>query len=143
MRIATLASALLAATVLATPAPADEASPKSRFHQYLWEQLDTDGDGAISRAESEARRAALFQAADLDRDGVLNFDEMQEYIELRRQARKLARFKVIDTNGDGVISADELGQVADRFWARLDADGDDRVTPEELRQGRHRHHHRR
>lgn len=140
MRIGIIASSLLAAVVLTAPALAEEGAGPSRFHQFLWQQLDTDGDGAISREESDARRAALFKQADVDGDGKLNFSELQTYNELRRQARKLARFKAMDTNGDGVISEDELAQLSDRFWARIDADGDDRITPDEMRQMHLRHH---
>jgi len=140
MRIALIVSSL--AIALATPAFAEESSGKSRFHQYIWQQLDTDGDGMISRQESDARRQALFAEADLDGDGKLNFEEMLEYQELRRQLHRQARFKALDADGDGVISQDELAQRADRFWARLDADGDGAITPDEMREGRKRHHRR-
>ena len=142
MRIAIIASSLVAAVALTTPALAEESSGKARFHQFMWQQLDTDGDGMISRQESDARRQALFAEADLDGDGKLNFEEMLEYQELRRQLHRQARFKALDADGDGVISQDELAQRADRFWARLDADGDGAITPDEMREGRKRHHRR-
>jgi len=45
-------------------------------------QLDTDGDGAVSRAELEAahqRHMALFEQADTDRDGKLTRGEMRAF----------------------------------------------------------------
>jgi hypothetical protein len=40
-------------------------------------KLDTDGDGAITRAEWEALRLARFDAADSNKDGVLSKEEMR------------------------------------------------------------------
>ena len=142
MRIVVVASGLAAAVAFAAPALAEEDHGLSRFHQFMWQQLDTDGDGVITRQETEARHQALFAEADVDGDGKLNFDEMQEYQELRRQAYREARFKALDADGDGAISEAELTQRSERFWAHLDADGDGAVTPEEMRE-QHRRDHRR
>jgi hypothetical protein len=56
--------------------------------------LDTDGDGAVSRAELEAahqRHLALFDQADTDRDGKLTRDEMRAFHARQWQERRSQR----------------------------------------------------
>lgn len=51
---------------------------------------DTDGDGAISRAEAEQhvpRLATKFDRIDSDRDGKLTQDELRAYGEIRRSRK--------------------------------------------------------
>ena len=60
-------------------------------HAAMMSQLDTDGDGRISRAEFEQgqqraleRRMQRFDQADTDRDGTLSPEEMQAWRETMR-----------------------------------------------------------
>lgn len=69
--------------------------PRHPMMGLMMGRLDTDGDGAISRAEMEAahqRQAAMFDQADTDRDGKLTREEIRafharQWPESRGQAR--------------------------------------------------------
>lgn len=58
----------------------DEAkgkSPHAGFHGKYFEKRDTDGDGAISRAEWMAASEERFKKADADGNGSVTRDEMK------------------------------------------------------------------
>ena len=109
-----LALMLAAGAVQAqTPAEAPQAGDK-RPAPFV--QLDTDKDGNISRAEWDAPRLAALKAMDPDADGVVTLAEMKAEAVARATARA------------------EAG--AERRFARLDADGDGRVTAAEAMMAR-------
>ena len=82
----------------ATPAPATPKSPSKGERQALaiFNSLDTNGDGRISRAEAawairvRPSLAELFREADLNGDGYLTQAEIRTVAE-RRRAERLAR----------------------------------------------------
>ncbi|WP_233356126.1 EF-hand domain-containing protein [Henriciella aquimarina] len=115
------------------------------------EQLDTDGDGQITKAEVEAMKASKFEEADANGDGGLTMEELDAYHEAQRQKRmeamKQRMFERGDTNGDGVISLDEFEDRGAPMFERVDADDDGVITAEEIeamkeKRGKHgwRHH---
>lgn len=57
------------------------ADASTSGNDQSWASLDTDGDGSISRAESQAHAglARIFDAADADKDGKLTPDEYRAY----------------------------------------------------------------
>jgi len=61
---------------------------------------DTDGDGAVSRAELIASVDKRFAKMDANGDGQLSKAD--------REARRAARFAKMDTNGDGGVSQAEM-----------------------------------
>ena len=104
--------------------------------------LDTDGDGKITRAELDARKADRQKAMDPDGDGFITLDEMKahaaEQARTRAEAMVDRMFARLDTDKDGKLSAAEAlsgpmgGQRgAERMFDRLDRDGDDAISAEE------------
>lgn len=80
-------------------------------------ELDTDGDGRISRAEAAARPqfAARFDQVDGNRDGYLVSSELRAAAEQHRgeftaqqRERFEAKFTAADRNGDGKLSRAEV-----------------------------------
>ncbi|MFL4470616.1 EF-hand domain-containing protein [Tateyamaria armeniaca] len=108
--------------------------------------LDADGNGEVSLAELQARGEARFEAADTDGDGFLTQAELEAAGRERagdRAARILAR---MDANDDGKLSPDEMkGPRRDpgRLFERIDADNSGGISPEEFEEARARMQERR
>lgn len=98
--------------------------------------IDTNGDGAVSKAEAEAARAAKFAEADANGDGALTLEEITAHRDTerseKRAKRQQAMFERGDKNGDGVITVDEFAKPGKRF-DRADADGDGLITQDEMK----------
>src|SRR5688572_1991547 len=111
--------------------------------------IDTNGDRALDEQELRAAVAASFKAADADADGYLTADEARAARmagDVERMTRGLGallgargrnaetateRFARLDADGDGRISQKEFVD-APHPLLRFDADGDGRVTREEI-----------
>ncbi len=75
---------------------------------------------------------------DLDGDGALSFDEMRvvhrdlvENARPRFRPPHMAPSLQHDTDADGIISEDELLRLARRIYDAFDADGNERISPQE------------
>ena len=96
------------------------------------QELDTDGDGAVSRAEFLAPHDARVQAMDADGDGQVTEQEMIDFAMARVQARIAERFADLDSDGDGVLTAEEIAARPNERFARMDQDDDERLTVHDL-----------
>jgi Ca2+-binding EF-hand superfamily protein len=98
-----------------------------RAENRLFERLDTDKNGEISRDEVAAARQKREQRLaemDTDKNGDVSREERRAY------------FAKADTDGDGGLGLDEYkAQAAERAsarFARLDRNGDGKLSVEEL-----------
>jgi Ca2+-binding EF-hand superfamily protein len=149
-----LSTCLLAAAVLVTGAASAGDQPRAGArHDQM--RADTDGDGRVSRAEATAAGAEKtgewFDTADLNKDGYVTQEEIQQARDSRREQFRAdmkvkmdERFKEADANSDGSLSLDEvqakMPRLADRFTS-IDADKNGLLSREELaRSGPHRGH---
>lgn len=158
------AGAAFAQTTPAPAAPAPQAAPQggsAPHHRMggpgehghggmMWmKSVDTDGDGAISKAEADA----LFNKIDTNHDGKLDKSEMAAYRkaawEQRRTEMKAefeAKFKAADKNNDGALTKDEFKaafpRMANRF-DKLDANHDGKVTMAEIQSDMQKMHNER
>jgi EF hand len=83
-----------------------------RAASALFDKLDRDHDGTLSRRELRGRVSASdFSNADPDRDGTLSKDEYLALVE--------RRFRAADTDNDGTLTAKELNSPAGRALLRL------------------------
>lgn len=137
-----LSAALLLGGALAALADAprgDRAATHGARLEQMFDRIDADGDGAITRVELEAAPAARFAAADADGDGKATVDEIAAMLRTDADARAARMLSLRDANGDGALSADEMAprraDRADRMFSGMDADGDGRVTRAEAEAG--------
>lgn len=134
LRILLIASAAIIIPAAGVTAALAQDGPPRRGAAL--EELDTNQDGEISRAEADARRQAMFAEIDTNGDGALSIEEMTAHREARRaerQERRRARgFGRLDQNGDGQISADEFSGPALSRFERADLDENGVVTETEL-----------
>lgn len=138
-------------------------------HDQKFEEMDTDGNGAITVAEADAVARDLHGRADRDGDGRVTSDELESlYRELARESGKghgpdgaahagdTARgshdaeirdaVAEMDADGDGTISRDEFMDTSREKHDMSDLDGDGSVTRAEFEEAkrqakdRKRHH---
>lgn len=137
--LAALALALALPTARAadpvTSQPAPQTVPPGPAHKGAahFKQLDTNGDGSLSREEAQAAPglSKQFDTLDADKNGQITPKEMMA------QAKSKAgeAFAKLDADSSGSISRTEAAG-APRLAARfdeLDADKDGQLSPEELR----------
>lgn len=104
----------------------------------LFEQVDADKDGKVTRAELEAFRADRLKRFDRDGNGQLSMTEFEGlWAELTRPMTVRA-YQFLDADGNGQVTTDELARPSDRMFARMDRDGDGAVVQGEGRDQRGR-----
>ena len=131
----TAAVAIAAPLALAQGGPGrpDREEMRERIQEQLAE-VDTNGDGAISKAEADAMRARHFDEVDANGDGVATQAEFEAHRERKQAERRSARYARLDTNGDGSVTKDEFLAGNDERFSRGDRNGDGTITREELRE---------
>ena len=109
---------------------------------------DTNDDGLVARSEVAAPMRDRFDRMDENGDGVLEADEI-ESLRARmgpgagrggRDGRAgrgmrgdpIARLRAFDGDGDGRITREEIPEQARGMFDRVDANGDDVITEDEL-----------
>ena len=116
----------------ASPAP---AAPIARG-QRRFQNMDRNGDGAISRAEWRGN-AQTFENEDWNNDGILSGDEVNAAVTRPRgravgtSGNAASRFGSLDVNGNGRIELREWDGTAAAF-DRLDANNDNVLSRAEL-----------
>ncbi|TCR71455.1 EF-hand domain-containing protein [Rhizobium sp. BK376] len=118
------------------------ASDRERARD-MFRELDTNGDHKLEFSEIEAARARLFDRLDVNRNGILDPQEIQAAVESAKSAKgagagmQLAdlqlRKAMMDRNGDGKISRDEFASFIPDGLIKADADGDQALSLRELR----------
>lgn len=124
------------------PAASDEGgSPAEAFIK----QLDMSGDGVVSLDEAFAPQKEQFKEIDADGSGTLDAGEASKAFKAKVPKEMLEEKKKggmpdpgetcitnLDKNGDGSVDAAEFEQPTAESFGRTDADGDAKVTTEEV-----------
>ena len=138
--ITTLCSVIVSSIALAAPQGNAPEGAARQHHRHggtvLFERLDKNKNGKVTRDEARQAKTARFNAMDKNRDGVLTQQEAQAARQDQHRHIAEERFAQRDTDKDGRLSKAESGMPEERF-ARLDTDGDGVLSKEEL-QARHR-----
>ena len=103
-------------------------------HKPTFEQLDADGNGALSKAEIAAMGLARFDAADTNGDGLLSAEEMTAKAQQRIAKRTAAMIERFDKDGDGALSAEEMPQRRgpQQLLDKADTDGNGSISKAEF-----------
>jgi len=143
------ALALMIPAALAAPAFAQGEGRQNAPH-LIFEELDADGNGAVTLEEVQAAGSARFAGTDADGNGALSRGEMLAHALGRVEARVDRMLEHGDADGDGQLTMAEMemareggghgrfggrGPNPERMFERLDADGDGSVTEAEFDQG--------
>jgi Ca2+-binding EF-hand superfamily protein len=118
--------------------------PMGAMSNLLFEAIDVDGDGMITKREL-SRAAAQFKKLDTDGDGNISLAEVAPQGMAMGPAmaggqfgdpnQMIASLMQNDKNGDGKLTADEIpGPMAQQMIQNGDKDGDGALSREELAQ---------
>lgn len=140
-------SGLIAAGCLVCAAPLVQACDVKHHGAsggMFLQEMDKNGDGAISKKEFDAFHNAYFKELDANHDGKITQDEM----DARKAMGKCdvnfdSRFDESDINNDGALSKDEAEIGMPMLFARfdeIDANKDGKISKEEMAAGMKKMH---
>ncbi|TPM42702.1 signal transduction protein [Mesorhizobium sp. B2-3-2] len=118
-------------------APLSAAHAQDLSSGRLFQRIDTNGDGVISKDEILAGRQRLFSRLDRNGDGVIDKDEIEVARDAIMDRAEAAAARLgnamrrVDTNGDGKVSADEFRSSTPLFDL-ADRNGDGKLSPDEI-----------
>jgi len=110
---------------------------KGFMMQNMLEELDTDGDGKVSKEEITVARTAKFQEADANSDGQLTQAELEAFKaaekERREAERKKKKFEALDADGNGSASLEEFLAARPEAFDRMDRNDDGFLSEDDYR----------
>lgn len=144
---ATTAALVLGGAFAAVSAQADSDRGWGRHHEsfgrhqaMMFDQVDANKDGRITKEEIDARRAQMLAKFDANKDGVLTLEEFQGVWNDITHQRMVRKFQRMDRDGDGKVTTEELNRPMDRMMGYLDRNDDGVIERDEMgRRGGHHH----
>jgi Ca2+-binding EF-hand superfamily protein len=139
---AALSGILMSISLSHAESPSGIANPNSQLHgdidRMIFNKLDTNGDGFISRKEFDAYNAKHFNELDTNKDGKLSLEELQGR---HNQAMSHGdgtthldeRFNAADANHDGGLDREEAKNMPmlSQYFDEIDTNHDGKVTRQE------------
>lgn len=153
---ALLVAGVVAAPVLAQPGPGGHRHGGGFAMGEAFARADANNDGRVSRDEGWAWLQARFAEVDVNRDGGVTIEEMRahaqsrmggrtppEQVRERMEQRGQGMFRALDANGDTRVTLEELRPFAEAMFRARDANTDGALSREEVmpRRGEYRGHH--
>ena len=130
----------LASTVVSAEPGEHHGQKQGQMHgqmaEQMFKQVDTNRDGAISKAEFNAYQGKQFKRMDANGDGKISHDEMDAGH--KKPANNGAthldkRFQAADANQDGGLNREEAKAMPmlTMYFDEVDSNKDDKVTRKE------------
>lgn len=121
---------ITAADIAASPAVARR---NQKMAQRLFDKLDANHDGVVTRDEYLAAAAARFDALDTAHSGKLTAQEIAASPKMLRHDEFAARRELrhIGAGADGSVTLDQYLAAAKTHFAKLDANGDGFIEADE------------
>lgn len=145
MQSKTMILSVLGAAMVASAGFAVAQGKGGHGERPSFEEVDTNGDGKITRDEMQAHAATRFGEADSDGDGAISRAEMLAKAMARAEKRVDRMMGRMDADDDGKVSQAEMQQMRDkhmgRMIERMDTDGDGALSKEEFGKGHRKGHH--
>ncbi|WP_371226399.1 EF-hand domain-containing protein [Roseovarius sp. 2305UL8-3] len=118
-------------------AHAQEDGKPPRGPQFSFEEVDTNADGKLTKDEMRDHRRIQFMKMDTDGDGQVSEAEMREGMQAKSADRIEKRIshmmKRHDANGDNQLSPDEIKpKRMGKMFDRADTDGDGAISRAEF-----------
>jgi Ca2+-binding EF-hand superfamily protein len=146
-----LITTLIATFCLSTISQAVLAcEPVGHMVDHHFDDVDTNHDGAISKAEADAYHNKHFKQLDANSDGKITREELtatgmkcHEKSQTKFKDRFYQRFDEIDINHDGMLSKDEteIGMpMVFKHFDEVDANHDGKISKEEIKAMMDKHH---
>ena len=105
--------------------------------EQMFKEVDTNGDGAISRAEFNAYQSRQFKRMDANGDGKISHAEMDAGHKKQSDSGTTThldrRFQAADANHDGGLDREEAQAMPmlTMYFDEVDSNKDDKVTRQE------------
>lgn len=118
------------------PQPGD--SPRQPWILVHADEIDLDKDRIISRDEIVGEATRAFAGYDANNDGKLSESELRGRGGSRSAMGGFLKghSQEIDRDGDGIVTRIEAVDNAERMFAKMDQNGDGKITPEEMEASR-------
>jgi Ca2+-binding EF-hand superfamily protein len=106
-----------------------------------FKQMDSDGDGKISRTEHAAGAKKMFADCDSNKDGTVTAVEMdasmvtQGYKPAADDKTSAEKIQMLDQNADGKLTATEHEAGAEKMFGKMDTNSDGFLSKEECDAG--------
>lgn len=94
----------------------------------VFDAADANSDGAVTKEEIDAYRAAQIAQVDTSGEGALSIEEFDTLYRAFTRSRMVDAFQELDADGNGQIAPEELDTHIARLVERLDRDGDGTLT---------------
>lgn len=99
--------------------------------RQIMEQVDANGDRAVTQEEIDTYRAARVAEADVSGDGNLSLEEFETAYAQMTRMRMVDAFQELDQDGDGQITQAEMDSRFGGVVERMDRNGDGKLSRED------------